>query len=318
MNARALVAAAFVAALAAACGSDPNTLTNGEPTPGTGGGSGNGNGGGTGNGGGVQNPNGAPTAPPAPADNNAPPGVNNNKAKVYFVQTVYPSLMGTCGACHNPPGVNGAPPWLSSSSASDAYTSIEARGYIVPSSMLIKKGAHEGPALTSEQTTSVTPWLQMDADVRGAAAPVDLLAKLGTCVNQTLFNAIQLQNLRTTPRTNENPNTCTGCNNAPCQTCHESGEYAMHSNFGKLGTNTLQALQANGTSPEGVFLISKYISTNGTTLIAANGIQNKAKTVATGPRYSHPMFTVSTTMDTAITAFANDIITKYNAKQCGQ
>jgi hypothetical protein len=217
--------------------------------------------------------------------------------------------------------VNGAPGYLSSTSASDAYSTIEARGYIVPDSMLLKKGAHEGPALTSDQITIVSQWLQLETQVRGSAAPVNILAKLGSCVDATLFNAIQLQNLRTTPRTTpqaENPNNCTGCNNAPCQTCHESGEYAMYSNFGKLGTDTLPALQANATSPEGIYIISKYIGTNGTTLIPGNGIQDKAKVTQAGPRYSHPMFTISTTMDTAITAFANDIITKYNAKQCGQ
>ena len=39
---------------------------------------------------------------------------------------------------------------------------------------------------------------------------------------------------------------------------------------------------------------------------------------ATGPKYSHPMFNVSDTMSAAITAFAQDAITKFNAKQCGQ
>jgi hypothetical protein len=184
--------------------------------------------------------------------------------------------------------------------------------------MLLKKGQHEGPALTADQTTMVSHWLDLETQVRGTAAPINLLEKLGTCVDQTKFTAINLQNLRTVPRQGENPNNCTGCNNAPCQTCHATGEYGMHSNFGKLGTTTLQALTTNATSPEGVYLISKYISTNGTTLIPANGIQDKAKVVATGPRYSHPMFTVTPTMDAAITAFAQDIITKYNAKQCGQ
>src|SRR5512133_879898 len=144
MNSRALLAAAFAAALAAACGSnDPNTLGNGNGVPSPGGG-GSGSGAGNGPGGsGTPDPNGAQPAPAAPGDNTPPPGVTDNEAKTYFVQTVYPSLMGTCGGCHAPPGSAGAPVYLSKTSASEAYTSIEARGYIAPGSMLIKKGAHE-------------------------------------------------------------------------------------------------------------------------------------------------------------------------------
>ena len=51
--------------------------------------------------------------------------------------------------------------------------------------------------------------------VRGAAAPVNLMAKLGNCLDQTKFTAIGLANLRTVPRTNENTDNCTGCN-MPC------------------------------------------------------------------------------------------------------
>ena len=40
--------------------------------------------------------------------------------------------------------------------------------------------------------------------------------------------------------------------------------------------------------------------------------------MSTGAPYSHPMFTVTPAMATAIDAFAQDIITKYNAKTCGQ
>jgi hypothetical protein len=92
----------------------------------------------------------------------------------------------------------------------------------------------------------------------------------------------------------------------------------MHSNFSKLGTDTLPALQANGTSPEGIYLISKYVTTNGTQLVPSTAIADKATVTQSGPAYSHPMFTVDATMSAAITAFANDIVTKYNAKTCGQ
>jgi hypothetical protein len=310
----AIVAAGAVAV--AACGGDPGSLNNG-------GGGGGYEPGGYSSSGGTQQPGGGSSsggtvAPPLPGDNTPPPGVTDNAAKTFFVQKVYPSIETTCGSCHAPPGSAGAPVYLSATSASDAYTNIEARGYIIPSSMLLKKGAHEGPALTVDQSNLVTQWLQLEQQVRGSQAPVDLLAKLGNCLDQTKFNAIGLQNLRTIKRTNENANNCTGCNQAPCQACHQQGEYAMYSNFSQLGTDTFPALQANATSPEGVFIVSKYITTNGTQLVPSTALQDKAKATSTGVAYSHPMFQVSTTMEQAIVAFANDAITKYNAKTCGQ
>src|SRR5262245_13510674 len=100
--------------------------------------------------------------------------------------------MSTCGACHAPPGSAGAPTYLSRVSATDAYTSIEARGYIVSNSMLLRKGQHDGPPLTVDQVTIVTTWIQLEMEVRGSQAPVNLLDKLGNCLDQTLFQAINL------------------------------------------------------------------------------------------------------------------------------
>lgn len=261
----------------------------------------------------------APAAAPQAGDDTPPPGVDDNAAKVYFVNNVYPSLMVTCGSCHVAPGSQGAPPWLSSASASDAYTMIEGRGYInLSSSLLLKKGAHEGPALTPDQTNSITQWLTLEMQVRGSATPANLLAKLGNCLDKTKFTAIALDDLRTTPRTNENTNRCTGCNKAYCQTCHEQGEYTMYSNDGTLGTSTFDALSTNMMSSDGTYLIEKYITTNGTSLVPATAIADKSTVTQSGPNYSHPMFIVDDTMKAAILDFANDAISKYNAKSCGQ
>ncbi len=302
------IAFAFIAAAAsaAACGSSDSLTVpdDGQGSGATGGGSGNYS---------------APVASSTPADNTPPPGVASNDAKAYFVANVYPLLMGTCGSCHAAPGSDGAPPWLSSTSASDAYTMIEARGYIdLSTSLLLKKGAHEGPALTSAESTAITQWLTLEQQVRGNSAPIDLLAKLGNCLDPTLFTAIALDKLQTTPRTDENTQRCTGCNKAYCQNCHEQGEYDMVSNDGKLGLSTIAQLQANATGADGSYLIEKYITTDGTNLVPATAIADKSTATQTGPAYSHPMFIVSSDMTTAIAAFAQDAISKYNAKTCGQ
>jgi hypothetical protein len=186
--------------------------------------------------------------------------------------------------------------------------------------MLLKKGPHEGPALTAAQVTLLTTWLNKEVAVRGSQAPVNLFAKLGNCLDQTKFNAIGIGQLRTVPRQGENANTCTGCNNASCQKCHESGEFAMYSNNGGLNPQvaTFPELQNNATSPEGIYIISKYITTSGTQLLPSTAIQDKANVVKTGTPYSHPLFTLSATSAQAITDFANDAIGKYNNKLCGQ
>jgi hypothetical protein len=151
------------AVLAVACGSDPNTLSNGagvgaggggarggaggRPTGGNGGSNGGGNGAGAGN----TDPNGAPAAQPPASDNQPPPGVTDNKAKAYFVQTVYPSLMATCGACHAPPGSSGAPVYLSKTSATDAYTMNDYEVYS------IVKYLRSLPPVTKKVLRSVCP-----------------------------------------------------------------------------------------------------------------------------------------------------------------
>jgi hypothetical protein len=315
---------AIAGATALACGgNDPNTLGQNEPGAG-GGSSGNGNtsssSGGTTSGGttsgGVTNPgsssSGGVTGPGQP-----PPGITSPSAKDYFIKTVFPELTSTCGGCHNPPGSAGAPAFWNTDAAT-AYTSIEARGYITTASMLLRKGQHTGPALTAQEGTDIQTWLAMEAQVRGSNTPDSILSKLGNCIDATKFTAIGLDKLRTVKRTNENANQCTGCNQAACESCHTSGEYAMHANFGNIGTKTLAALQANGTSPEGIYIISKYVSTNGTQLVASTALKDKATATSTGVAYSHPMFTVTPAMETAVEAFAQDIITKYNAKTCGQ
>jgi hypothetical protein len=309
---------AIAGATALACGGDPNTL--GQNAPGAAGGSSGNNGssgaatsGGTS---GTSNPGSSSSGGATPVDQ-PPPGITSPSAKEYFAKTVFPELTSTCGSCHNPPGSAGAPAFWNAD-ASIAYTSIEARGYITTASMLLRKGQHTGPALTAQEGTDVQTWLAMEAQVRGTNTPDNILSKLGNCVDPTLFTAVALDKLRTIKRTNENPNTCTGCNQAPCESCHTSGEYAMHANFSAIGTKTLIALQGNAVSPEGIYIISKYVSTNGTTLVASTALKDKATATSTGVAYSHPMFTVTPAMETAIEAFAQDIITKYNAKTCGQ
>jgi hypothetical protein len=231
---------------------------------------------------------------------------------------VYPSIENTCGGCHNT-GVDGSPKFLVAMDANTSYQNLDARGDIIvdPSqSLMLHQGAHDGgkaPALTADQTTTVTNWLTQEMQERaGQAAPVNVLSKIGACLDQTKFDAIGFQNLRTTQRQGENANNCTGCNNAPCRTCHTGGDGGFYMAVGSsLDTTTFTETQ----TPQ---YIVKYIGLNGTAPTASNALMTKSQATQTGAPYTHPMFTIPATMQTAIDDFVQDAITRYQAKQCGQ
>jgi hypothetical protein len=87
------------------------------------------------------------TAPQAPAD--------------LFASTVFPSLNGTCGACHAS-GASGAPVFIGADAAS-TYTLFKNRGFAQGNSLLLTKGQHEGPALTAQQVSLVNAWVADEA-----------------------------------------------------------------------------------------------------------------------------------------------------------
>lgn len=305
-----LAATALATALAAACSSDPaGGLSNGGGRGGSGEYTDDPQAGQTGSGSGSDvDPSTDPGAPP--------PGVESNEAKAFYLQKIHAPLASACASCHAT-GTEGAPVFMDKD-ASKTYAMLEARGYIVPSSMLVRKGAHKGPALTPELTGLIGDWVTLEGKVRGGKAPVNIFAKLGDCVDAAKFDAINLDDMRTIKRDGENANNCTGCNQARCTTCHKEGEAGFHASFGGLGTSTVDILKQNGRSPEGVYLITKYVATNGTTLIASTALKDKATATKTDVNYGHPLYEVGASSDAALQAFAQDIITKYNAKQCGQ
>ena len=248
----------------------------------------------------------------------AAPGSSGSAAHQYFVANVYPSIEGTCGGCHNN-GTDGSPKFLVASDADTSYKNLDARGDIIvdpAQSLLIHQGSHDGskaPALTSAQVTTITDWLTQEMQERaGQAAPVNVLSKIGSCLDQTKFNAIGFQNLRTTKRTTENANNCTGCDNAPCRTCHTGGDGGFYMAMGSsLDTTTFTETQ----TPQ---YVVKYIGLNGTAPVASDAIKTKSAATQTGAPYTHPMFTIPATMQTALDEFVSDAVTKYTNKQCGQ
>jgi hypothetical protein len=259
------------------------------------------------------NPNTPPGTPPS-GSTTPSPGVSNSAAKKYFNETVFPAMTGSCGGCHDSAGPG--PAWFFRQDIDKTYTTMENLGYIAQGSRIVAKGVHSGgsaPALTSDQTTKFNTWVGMEMQARGNKAPVNIKEKLGQCFDQQLFNAIGLQNLRTTRRQNENANNCTGCNNAPCMTCHTSD--VSTGVIIAYGNNNVPATYTFDNAKQVPFM-DAFIGTNGTDITGSKKLQLKGEATAKDKPYTHPMYTVSATVQSAIDAFAADVANKYKAGQC--
>src|SRR5438132_13647171 len=119
----------------------------------------NGNGGGAGTGGGM-----------------GPPAVGSVQAALYFDMNVAPIFEAKCAACHMGTGPSpiGAPPFLGPS-RSTFYASVKSdpRKYTTTApdtSLLLTKGAHEGPALAPAEAAAIRTWLTMEGAGGGEAA----------------------------------------------------------------------------------------------------------------------------------------------------
>jgi len=329
MNVKYLLGIALSAATAvAACGggADANSLGNGEDgtgddgsNPGTGGTGGTKTGGATP---GKSTGQGGASDPSGPTPTNSPTG------KDYFISNVYPFLQSGCSGCHLS-GAGGAPKWMGAD-ADSSYLLQFANGFVIETSALLSKPAHGGSTsnvLTASQKDTYLKWVAMEKAGGGAKAQPNVLEKIAGCMDQTKFQAIGLQNLRTIQRTNnnntqnvtpwaENANRCTGCNQAPCRDCH-SGDSATGFVMA-IGSTQLPAdftfQQTKLTNPA---YLQHYFGTDATGKpVASHAIETKATATSKAPAYSHPYFTLNATQIAAIDAFVQDAITKYNAGTC--
>jgi hypothetical protein len=312
-----LIASLGAAALLAACADDTGELLGnrtgarsaGGADDGSGGGDGTGTGGGTGDGTGGGSGGGAASGDgPTPVDSSATP---NTAAKQYFTSTVQPSLAASCGTCHEKgPG----PAWISTTSAETSYKMMFQLGYVTQQSRIVLKGAHQGsPGTTAAQNEMFTKWVSMELAAAGGKAPPNVLEKLGACYDKTKFDAIRLGDMRTVRRNNENDDNCTGCDNAPCRTCHSGDDATGYVN--SIGNPNLPGdftfQESKKISP--VYL-QKYFGVSATgEPIASNALKLKAEATQKDKPYTHPMYRVSTELEGRIGAFVDDTIARYKA-----
>jgi len=323
MNARYLLGIALATAAAvAACGGAPEsgTLDPGGDDPGTV----------TPAPGGTNKP--PVTTPPANPGDPAQPGnlpTNSATGKDFFGKNVQPFLEAKCSGCHAAGGI-GTPTYIAKGDASKTYDMVYLNGFAVANSRIVVKGVHSGggaPELTVTEKGTFAQWLALEAKDGGTKTQTNVLEKFGTCFDKAKFDAIGFGQLRTTRRQNgnnplnqnENANNCTGCDNAPCRTCHSADDvtgFVM-----AIGNPILPAdYTFEETKKLNPAFIRQYVSTTPTGDPQFNpGIMNKStNTIEKGLAYSHPMYRLTPTMQTAIQAFVDDAVTKYKAGTCGK
>jgi mono/diheme cytochrome c family protein len=153
-----------------------------------------------------------------------PPVPTTAQGKQFFVETVYPSLAQTCGACHIG-GRSGAPPWLGAD-ANTAYDLIKSykNGLLagpISSNLLLLKELHAGgQQLNGQQKGIVQQWLLLEYSGDIDAPPTEsfsqALENFSNCMNFNDWDGRDLDLLPLVPVTANAAEVA----NANCETCH--------------------------------------------------------------------------------------------------
>ena len=138
-------------------------------------------------------------------------------AKDYFITKVFPAISKTCGNCH---GGQGTASTFLSTTAEQSYTLMtNTIGYIAePSKSPLVQHVHADQtiALTPEQRTVLTQWLNMEATARGLAGSVQKAPTLqaayqayADCMNYDIWQYYRVGDLAFSQTDNDGP--CMGC-----------------------------------------------------------------------------------------------------------
>jgi len=269
---------------------------------------------------------------PDPADPDTPVNATPNSpaGKEFYKASVHPTLSSKCGACHGPTGPG--PNWFTAADADKSYAQLFQQGYVVQQSRIVVKGAHGSVTtnvLSATEKDTYSKWVSMEIKDGGTKATPNVLASLGGCFDRAKFDGMQMQNWGTTQRTNQNntnkitpwnedANNCTGCRNGTtCSTCHSADAATNFVNA--VGSPIFPAdYTFNETKKTAPAYISKFfgVGPDGKP-IPSNGIQKKSDATQKDKAYTHPMFKLTPQQTAGVDAFVTDVITKFNAGQCG-
>ena len=223
-----------------------------------------------------------------------------------FNANVEPFLASNCSTCHAGTGTTVGPAFLGTGPA-DFLNKLTADPRFVnnqpATSLLLTKGAHEGPALTQAQGDSVTAWLTQDLvehPTRPAPpANIDVaqteLLNFGACMTLTDFNSSGMADVH-------NQNT----NNGTCDSCHQTGSYVL------LAADATTTFNAMHTIPYLLKFAVADINPDGSfkDIVSADRFINRGK------EPGHPAYTMATARATALKNFFTLSYTHYKAGNC--
>jgi hypothetical protein len=239
------------------------------------------------------------TAPQAPA---AP------TARQLFDTNVSPMLLSNCSSCHAGTPPTQGPTFLGAGQA-NFYANLKADSRFVNNtaaqSLLLTKGAHEGPAWSQANGNLILAWLTQEiVENPGLPAPPpptnaaeQQLQAFAKCMTITDFNASGMKDLQ---------NQTTVGDGGSCYSCHQTGMYVFLStdataNFNHLNMSPwILKFAVAAVNPDGSFQ----------DIVAANRFRDR------GQETGHPAYTLTQARQTALTTYFQDTYTKYKAGNC--
>lgn len=242
-----------------------------------------------------------------------------------YVDEVHPSLIATCGGCHNPDGQVGAPAFLDydaelSYSMSKNYPNIVKDP--AESSSLITKGPHSGPGTSVTQNELIIKWVSMElaeAGGGGSTTTTTTTTTTGGGGGQTLeqmldsFAACMDYDLWVAKGMDKFPLQQTNGEGA-CSSCHNAGAGAVW-----LSADPLETFEKNKAFPYVMRLVTPiYEGSTPVDLAQSNRFINKGIEPCANPPICHPKYTLSAENKAAFEDFVGATLQKWQAGACGQ
>ncbi len=248
--------------------------------------------------------------------------------KEIFDRDVYPIFASRCTPCHSL-GHNEAPVWMGVD-ASTSYARIEAYPKLfiayAENSWFLLKGEHTGPALLTDEKATISHWLDTEVNERNfvgeeyyapegggggggssGGPPItlfDALAQFGQCMTWEDWQNTGMVKLADQPTTL-----------GACKTCHFAG---MGGNY--LSTDPVVTFDNNRLFPFVLKIAVGTVDENGAfmDLVAARRhIDKGIESQNCDQEPCHPVFTLSSQMETAVDEFFLLSYNRWKQGLCG-
>jgi cytochrome c553 len=239
-----------------------------------------------------------------------------------YVYNVHPSVIQTCGGCHNPDGQVGAPAFLDY----DAELSYElTKNYpgalAAPAdSILITKPPHSGPALSEDQKVIVGKWLTMELEEGGGVEPgttsssssggggvqslEEMLTSFAACMDYDIWLANGMDKFPLQQTNGE----------GACMSCHNAGAGAAW-----LSIDPIETFEKAKTFPYIMRYVTPiYEGSNPVDLAQSNRFINKGVEPCANPPICHPKYNLSAENKAAFEGFVSSTLSKWQSGACGQ